>query len=455
MKPYNLLVVIFLRLLSALPFAIYYSSLQLYLLDVGFSQSLSTSLVGIILALSFGSALAGGAVGGRYISFNALFVFGLICQAIGCFSFITADHNVILWLCSLFLLGSAGITVSLNMLITKQYEATNTAREKSFFWLYMALNIGYLIGYSLAGYYGITSHYCNIPILIAITSIVAIGITLFHRKIFEEKVSFYFYKFMLITAALFFVIRLLLQFSQEANITIVSIWVIICIIMFLILIRKYPIQKNQVVIFYILLFSALIFWSVYFLAPMALIVFIKYQVDLKIFGIYIAPQWVQNINTLVIILGTAFLGWKSKVFSSRSITIQFSAGLVCMGLGTGALALGIFLTVSPDKVGLFWVVLSYTLQSIGELLIGPIGYALIGRLIPESYHSIMMGVWITVLGIASIISSRLSTLAPYSTESSRLILGHYQSFFLVISIIAVVVAAIVYQGSKRFIQQLR
>ena len=36
------------------------------------------------------------------------------------------------------------------------------------------------------------------------------------------------------------------------------------------------------------------------------------------------------------------------------------------------------------------------LQSIGELLISPIGYAMIGKLAPRQYQGVMMGSWMLV-----------------------------------------------------------
>lgn len=451
--------IIFLRLFSALPFAVYYSSFQLYLLNTNIPKNIAISLVGSVLALSYGSALIGGYVAGRYISYRALFIFCLLCEAAGCLTFTTLNPVHILWFSSLFLLGSTGITVSINMMVTQYYEPHDDRRDKAFFWLYMSLNIGYLIGYSLSGYYGNINAYGEIPIFVLCCALFTIFLCFFNWKQIDKTNLIYnknnISYILLILTVWFFTIRLLLQFSELTNVSIIITWFLLAFSMFFLLKKNYLSNKIDIITFYILLFSALIFWSLYFLAPMALIIFIKHNVSLTIFNISIAPQWIQNINTLIIILGTIMIGSKAakKLSTTQKITRQFSLGLSFMGLGFAALVIGILLDHVVGKISLSWVVLSYILQSLGELLIGPISYALVGRLIPKSHHSFMMGIWITLLGVANSISSKLSSMAPYySPGGLHSNLTQYQFFFASISIIAILVAVITYITSFKLIK---
>jgi POT family proton-dependent oligopeptide transporter len=52
------------------------------------------------------------------------------------------------------------------------------------------------------------------------------------------------------------------------------------------------------------------------------------------------------------------------------------------------------------------------LQSIGELLISPIGYAMIGKLAPRQYQGIMMGSWMLWTGLASLFAGDFSGMIP-------------------------------------------
>ena len=52
------------------------------------------------------------------------------------------------------------------------------------------------------------------------------------------------------------------------------------------------------------------------------------------------------------------------------------------------------------------------LQSVGELLISPIGYAMIGKLAPSKYQGVMMGSWMLMTGLASLFAGDFSGMVP-------------------------------------------
>jgi len=91
---------------------------------------------------------------------------------------------------------------------------------------------------------------------------------------------------------------------------------------------------------------------------------------------------------------------------------QFSASLLLMGLGFLALPMGIEVAGGDGRVAFVWLFGSYVLQSIGELLISPVGYAMIGRLAPRQYQGIMMGSWMMVTGVASLFAGDFSGMVP-------------------------------------------
>jgi proton-dependent oligopeptide transporter, POT family len=57
-------------------------------------------------------------------------------------------------------------------------------------------------------------------------------------------------------------------------------------------------------------------------------------------------------------------------------------------------------------------------ESIGELLIMPIGYAMIGKLAPKQYQGVMMGSWMLVTGLASLFAGDFSGMIPEPTGTT-------------------------------------
>ena len=145
--------------------------------------------------------------------------------------------------------------------------------------------------------------------------------------------------------------------------------------------------------------------------------FMVHNVDMTIWGITIMPQWMANINTVIIILGGPFLAWyfnylRVKKGKKVSLPFLFALAVVCMGIAILLQSIGILTDAGQTgTIGAIWIILFYVFQSIGELCISPIGYAAIGRLVPRKLQNIMMGLWCMMTGVAAIFASQIGDLA--------------------------------------------
>ena len=107
------------------------------------------------------------------------------------------------------------------------------------------------------------------------------------------------------------------------------------------------------------------------------------------------------------------------------------------------LPVGIALAGTDGLVAFKWIVISYVLQSLGELLISPIGYAMIGKLAPARYQGIMMGCWMMVTGVASVLAGYISGLMPQNSGSTPLLTNPgYGSIFTALGWGAVATGAV-------------
>ena len=158
----------------------------------------------------------------------------------------------------------------------------------------------------------------------------------------------------------------------------------------------------------ILTLGPLMFWSLYPMAPSGLILFAVHNVNLMLGAMPIQPQWIQNINTVCIVVGGPLLAaWFTRLRArgwNIDVPKQFAASLLLMAVAFLILPVGIKLAGVDGKSAFAWLFASYVLQSIGELLIMPIGYAMSGKLAPKQYQGVMMGSWMLVSALASLFS---------------------------------------------------
>src|SRR5213075_3370273 len=175
-------------------------------------------------------------------------------------------------------------------------------------------------------------------------------------------------------------------------------------------------EQRNMTAYLILTIGSLMFWSLYQMAPSGLMLFAVNNVDLMVGPVRIQPQWIQNINTVCIVLGGPVLASLFTRMRTRGWRIdipkQFAASLLLMALAFLILPLGIKLAGANGKSAFSWLFASYVLQSIGELLIMPIGYAMIGKIAPKQYQGIMMGSWMLVTGLASLFAGDFSGMIP-------------------------------------------
>ena len=109
----------------------------------------------------------------------------------------------------------------------------------------------------------------------------------------------------------------------------------------------------------ILTVGSLMFWSLYQMAPSGLMLFAVNNVNLMIGAVKIQPQWIQNINTICIVLGgpiLAALFTRMRVRGWRiDIPKQFAASLLLMAVAFLILPLGIKLAGADGKSAFVWL----------------------------------------------------------------------------------------------------
>jgi POT family proton-dependent oligopeptide transporter len=211
-------------------------------------------------------------------------------------------------------------------------------------------------------------------------------------------------------------LKLLLQHAHFSNTLIMLIGISMgLIIAFLAAGQTKKEDSKKLWAYLILALTSLVFWTLYQLAPMGLMLFVERNVDRHFLGILIAPQWVQNINTIIIIIGGPILSVFFTSLRSRgvklTIPIQFSMALLLIGISFAILPIGIHYSNAQGLTDFNWILASYILQSAGELFISPIGYAMVGQLAPPRLQGLLMGTWMMITGVAATLSAYFSKIA--------------------------------------------
>ncbi|MER5477143.1 oligopeptide:H+ symporter [Streptomyces sp. NPDC002734] len=142
--------------------------------------------------------------------------------------------------------------------------------------------------------------------------------------------------------------------------------------------------------------AAAIFWMIYDQGGSTLSLFADEHVDNQVFGWEFPVSWFQSVNPVLImalapVFATIWLSLARKDKEPSTIA-KFAGGLALVGISFFVFMLP--LVASGDgKVSPWWLVLIYFCQTVGELMLSPVGLSVTTKMAPAKYASQMMGVW--------------------------------------------------------------
>lgn len=449
----------FIQIFSTLSFSVLYSTLVLYMTNkLGLSVMLANSITGVFVAINFALHLLGGYLGGRFFSNRALFCLGMLAQIIGCLLLSTSNEENLYLGLAVFLTGSGLNITCINCMLTQCFEPEDTRRESAFLWNYAGMNIGFFVGYSLSGYFQLNLNYQSLFLFSSLGNLVAMLLCLyFWQRLADKNTSFSRMSKeqqrrnsvlgLIIVLALPPALNKLLHFADWANkLILLSGVAMLALACWFAIKQKSPVARDKIFAFAVLMIISTVFWTLYQIGPMGLTHFINHNVDRTWFLLTIPPQWFQNINTLCIVFGGPLLGILLNRMRGKGVQVnipmQFALALLLIGIAFAILPIGIARADSAGLVSSGWIILSFVLQSAGELLISPIGYAMVGALAPASLQGVMMGMWMLITGVGATLSSYSSNWMTAGQDSISPLLTNsgYSDVFLKLGLLAMAVS---------------
>ncbi|NGX56867.1 MAG: Dipeptide and tripeptide permease A [Candidatus Anoxychlamydiales bacterium] len=446
------------QLFSTFSYGILYSTLILFITKgLKMDDVVAATITASFIAFNYTLRLIAGFISGKFFSHRISVVIGSVFQGIGCFFL----YKYELYIGLAFYLVGLGFTITcINCLLTQFYHKDDKNREKVFMFNYSIMNFGFLIAYFISGYFEKIQNYKLLFLISAISNIIPLILLLFFFKFFKDKKTTFsslkiskrtLYRILgaisvvLITICLIWLIR----HSTISHILIIVLSIAMFLLMiFYSIVQKTKIQKEKLWAFLILTVMSIIFWTLYTAIPMALTLFIENNVDRNILGFIVPPQWVLSINTILIVVGGPLLAiiFKRLRHKGRKISLPFQFSVALFLIGFAFLFLG-FSTNFASKIGLigfYWIVIGYFLQTVGELYIAPVSYAMVGQLVPDKLQNIMMGITMLTTGIAAIFSNMFARIALGSSkETNPLITNpHFAKMFYIMGGVTIVAGII-------------
>lgn len=396
-----------------------------------FSDARSYIVMGQFTALVYVSPIAGGLCADRLLGFRHTILLGAVLLFIGYVTLALSTLTIFPKEASLFLglaiiiLGNGFLKPNISSFLGEFYQADDPLRDSGFTIYYMVFNLGIALSTLSSGYIQRNYGWFVCFLVASFGLILSIIFFLWGYRYFGDKglsVKRWVNKsgFILTIIVGGIACYSILRLANFGNLILTLVGGLILIMLGVIISQLEPHQRKKMLALLILILISIIFWALFFQIFLVANLFIDRNVDRVIMGNSIPPVAFISLESIFIfILSPLFAMCWQRIYKANlkiSRGLQFTLAMIAIGIGMQLIVMGIHFHNSEGLVNPLWIVVSYMMITVGELLLSPIGLSMVTQFAPQKLVGLMMGVWFLGLSYGGLLAGYLGKQASISAE---------------------------------------
>ena len=440
---------------------------------LGLSQLEAQAIYGIYVGMVYFLAVPGGWLADNLFGHQRAVLYGAVIITLGHLTLAVPIESGLFFGLGLVAIGSGLLKSNISTIVGKLYADEDPRRDAGFTIFYMSINIGSMVGFAICGFMGEkigwhwgfgaagvgmilgviqyvrTRHLLGDAGLLpnpmaqsrrqtlsrwagAVGVLTALVVLLFGVGIIEVKASVFAenFAYVLTTIAGLYFLYLYAFAGLDAS------------------------ERKNVVLLFLLFIAAAAFWSGFDQSGGSLNLFARDYTDLNFFGFEMPVSWVQFFNPVYVVIFApmfaAFWAYLGRRNMDPSLPIKFALGLAFMGLSFLVMLLAVGVALESAPIGLQWLLITYLLQTWGELALSPIGLSAFSRYSPKRYVGQMFGLWFLASAIGGVLAGLLGGEATDGGLASMSPIFSYMiQYYLGIAAVLVVLAYFFRRSEKQ------
>lgn len=428
--------------------------------QLGFSQEQSFVTFGAFAALVYGLISIGGYVGDHLLGTKRTLVLGAIVLALGYFmtGLSLQQPSLIFIALGTIAVGNGLFKANPASLLSKCYPPKDPRLDGAFTLFYMSINIGSLLSLSLAPViaarygYAVTYNLCGIGLIIALLVYFACRRMVKHIGSEPDHVPMSYRNLLLVlagTVIMIFLCAWLMHNVVVANVVLIVLSIVVIFFFFREALRLDKTGRNKMIVAFILMLEAVLFYILYAQMPTSLNFFAINNVHHDILGFTVNPVSFQALNPFWVVVASPVLAMIYTRLGSRgkdlTMPMKFTLGMFLCALGfLTAAAAGMWFADAQGMTSPWFIVLVYLFQSLGELLISALGLAMVAALVPQHLMGFILGMWFLTQAAAFLLGGYVATFTavPQGITDPLQTLPIYTGVFSKIGLVTLAVAVV-------------
>ncbi|MEM7121335.1 MAG: peptide MFS transporter [Pseudomonadota bacterium] len=404
--------------------------------DLKVSDAQAALLFGAFASILYVTPLIGGYLADRLMGFRSAIMLGALIMGAGYLSLAIGEASLIPVSLAVLIVGNGFFKPNTSALLGHLYDDDDPRLESGFTIFYLGINVGSFTAFLISGWIATQVGYnwafglAGIGKLIAFLTFV-IGQRWLndvghapHPEVLKER-HFGIPVFGLIAIGSV-AVAAIAAFFMIHDVVAGEVLAVVGVLAFAYFIyagwREGRSVRRRIIALAILSAFSIVFWAVYMEVDSSFMLFVERSVDRTMFDLTIPPTAFQAFNPLFILsMGmplAALWIWLGKRGSNPSIPLKFVMGLIFLGAAFFVLVLGI--ATSTDRVPWEWLILFFFLFTAGEMVLSPVGLAMVSDLAPRNLTGLAMGIWYLATAGGLYMSGVLADFAavPKDTKSA-------------------------------------
>ncbi|HLB57050.1 MAG TPA: peptide MFS transporter [Coxiellaceae bacterium] len=427
----------------------------------GFSDTKSYAILGVFSAISWITPIFGGYIASRILDFEHAVTLGGFLLAFG-YILLALPHEQFFYIAlAIITIGNGFFKPNISSYLGDFYHPNDPYREKGYTIFYVGINVGVLFSTAISGY--IVRYFgWHVPFLICSIGLV-VGTLTFILGLFYLKSAGKFNRikpsiasknplaitFVYICAiALVILSYELIRHRGFANIIMFGGAFIVFVGLMIHAFRFDVNARNKMLACIFLTILSIVFWAIFFQMFFSMNLFIERAVGRHIFNFVLpTPLFISLESIFIVLIGPIFAAlWLrlSKKNKNPSIPSKFTAAMFALAIAFLIAYAGTQYTSAAGISNMLFIVFAYFFITVGELLLSPVGLAMVTMYVPQELVGLMMGVWFVALGLGEKLAGVIAGYAaiPKHIDAIPTMDQIYGHAFLIYTALALICGAI-------------